>query len=238
MTDLIQTDPCALDPGPADLWAEARFAYQHGATAAEICARFRLGRSAFYARVAREGWRRAGLRRSAEAETEAPPPGPARPAIDLAEDAMARATHAIDHGRLAEARGWTRLAADLRQMALQDSDAKSWNEAQDAALAAYERRTATLARKAREHGLDSVDSPDSSPHESPRLSHDTARGIPLRPDSVDCPREVAESTPPRPLPPAYQRLYELTLRGPDALTPAEYAELEAGLDTLPDLEDP
>ena len=127
-------------------WARARDDYRAGLTAAEVCARHGIGRSAFYARAQAERWRRADLPSNGAAppqEDDFDADRPRASAAGMAEQAHRRLAHALDKGRLREALGWSRLARDLRQLA-EAEEASSWrrlraaqreDEAQTAATA-------------------------------------------------------------------------------------------------------
>lgn len=102
-----------------EVWAAAREAYLSGATASQVCRRFGLGKSTFWARAADEGWRRADQ-------------SPLQPldypsgvlddtfAEDLAGLARSRLAQALAQGRLAETAGWLRVYKTLRDAADQD----------------------------------------------------------------------------------------------------------------------
>jgi hypothetical protein len=172
---------------PTHLWARARAAYQAGETAGAVCARFRIGRSAFFAAAQAGGWRRADQGRDDPAtEDEAPDPvGEALPSIDLAETAMARASAAVMAGRLHEAQGWTRLAGELRRMAADEVGHTAWVRTLSRTMDAEANGRVMADRLA---AADSKpDSPDSS--RTPIFAaidwKDMVIGAGL--DSVDCP---------------------------------------------------
>ena len=115
MSSLSIYDPAA--------WEQAREDYLCGMTAADVCRRHGVSRSQFYAQARAGGWRRAD-------QTATPAPldddAGARPTRELAGDALRRAASALALGRLGEARGWTRLASDLRALAVQETGSDSW----------------------------------------------------------------------------------------------------------------
>jgi hypothetical protein len=120
---------------PLDVWARARAAYEMGDAAAQVCRRLGIGRTAFFAAAKAGGWRRRDQPDAAEAGSgSAEPLGDARPATELAEHAMARASAAILAGQLHEAQGWTRLAQTLRQLAVQDGEQANWRRTLDEAM--------------------------------------------------------------------------------------------------------
>jgi hypothetical protein len=169
-------------PADQSIWAEARIAYLAGATAPEVCTRFGLGRSAFFARASSEGWRRTDMRpRRLDDLDDEEPIGHPRAAIDLVDDAMARATRAIDRGRLREARGWTKLAAELRQLAMQDADRTTWSATIDAYIEGV--GPGVAPRSLEPARL--VERPDGRPAASKAITHCSDRGICEDPDSVD-----------------------------------------------------
>ena len=115
--------PSRSPPGPLRqprspaLWARIRAEYTAGATAAEVCARYRIGRSTLRDRAKAEGWRRADL---PELKPAPLPSGDAAARVeDLTALAWAQAEQAIRAGRLYAARGWARLAKDLLAMSAQ-----------------------------------------------------------------------------------------------------------------------
>ena len=113
-------------------WERAREDYLCGDTAAEVCARYGLSRSQFYAHARTGGWRKAD-QPGAFAQPFAGPPepepddgAPAPPTPDLAAEALRQGARAIAGGRLREAQGWVRLAAQLRTLAMQETHAQTW----------------------------------------------------------------------------------------------------------------
>ena len=88
-----------------ETWERAREDYAAGLSAAAVCDRYDIGRSAFHERARREGWRRADL----------PDPEPLDPAavrkdpLDLADMTYGRAAMAIEGGRALEAHRWLKL---------------------------------------------------------------------------------------------------------------------------------
>lgn len=177
MTDRITTDA----------WARAKIAYLAGETAGGVCARFRIGRSAFFAAAQAGGWLRRdqaagrGAEGGGASETSAPP-GEALPCVDLAEAAMARASDAVMNGRLHEAQGWTRLAAELRRLALEETGQETWREALGH----------TIDQEAHGHYMadrlaDAPDSPDSLRTPDVAVTCRDYSVIRAEPDSVDCP---------------------------------------------------
>ena len=105
-----------------DTWAAARLLYADGATGQEVRERYNLGRTAFYERMKREGWRRRDLEAPDGLEddpVDAAPPETiqGRRAIEVAADCWDLMCRAVDRGRLTEARGWGRLFVDLRRIA-------------------------------------------------------------------------------------------------------------------------
>ncbi len=122
---------------PLEVWAQARVAYEMGDAAAQVCRRLGIGRTAFFAAAKAGGWRRRDQPDAVDAEVG---PGSAevlddaRPATELAEHAMARASAAILAGRLHEAQGWTRLAQTLRHLAVQEGEQANWRRTLDEAM--------------------------------------------------------------------------------------------------------
>lgn len=102
--------------GPPD-WNAIRADYLAGEPASVVCERHAVSLSALRARARFDGWRRAD---QPGAEPEAPPTlderardGRPDPRV-MADTALRRAARAVAEGRLAEARGWTRVARELR----------------------------------------------------------------------------------------------------------------------------
>ena len=121
-------------------WARARDDYRAGLSAAEVCGRHGLARSTFHARAHAERWRRCDLAPSAKpgAPPEADDFDPAaarRPAVEMADLAHRRLSHAVDKGRLREALGWQRLARGLRELAVEEEN-WSWRKLHREAMAA------------------------------------------------------------------------------------------------------
>lgn len=103
---------------PDDTWAAARLLYADGESGEVVRERFNIGRTAFYERMKKEGWRRRDLEAPdglADDPLEAAPTG--RRAIEVAADCWDLMCRAVDRGRLTEARGWGRLYVDLRRIA-------------------------------------------------------------------------------------------------------------------------
>ncbi len=123
MTDLAQTPT---------VWDAARRDYLSGVPVAEICGRYKVGRSAFYTRAQAGGWRRREVFYGPpDYELIEPPdrsPQPARSRQQMACEAMDRADQALRLGRLHEARGWLRLVRELRRMAAEEVGVASWRE--------------------------------------------------------------------------------------------------------------
>ena len=88
-----------------ETWERAREDYAAGLSAAAVCDRYDIGRSAFHERARREGWRRADL----------PDPEPLdlaavrRDPLELADMTYGRAAMAIEGGRALEAHRWLKL---------------------------------------------------------------------------------------------------------------------------------
>ncbi len=102
-----------------ETWAIARQMYADGATASEVMERLGIGRSAFYERARREGWlRRDQIDEPLRDEYDLNPDQLERGAAEMAVEAWACVCRAIDRGRLAEARGWTRVFRELREVAV------------------------------------------------------------------------------------------------------------------------
>jgi hypothetical protein len=169
-----------------DTWSRARAAYLAGDTAGSVCRRFRISRSAFFSAAQTGGWRRADRAsgETEEAEPTPPAPGEALPCVDLAEAAMARASEAVMNGRLHEAQGWTRLAAELRRMAQEETGRSNWSEALGAAIDA-EALGRVVADQLALTSPAKPDSPDS--HRTPEIavSGCNERITGARPDSPD-----------------------------------------------------
>lgn len=97
-----------------EIWDKAREAYLDGVPASQVCRRFGLGKSTFWARAADEGWRR--VDRSPLEPTD-------YPSVvlddifaeDLAGLARGRLAQAVAQGRLAETAGWLRVYKTLRE---------------------------------------------------------------------------------------------------------------------------
>jgi hypothetical protein len=190
-------------------WTRARAAYLAGDTAAEVCRRFGIGRSAFFAAARAGGWRRADAAAALPApDGEATPPVPqeARPCFDLAEAALARASQAVMAGRLHEAQGWTRLVGELRRLSVQETGQPDWAEtvgevgrheeagrriAAHMALEPGAGDSETLDFGASESGASEPGAADSSVDSLrtpiPVLTRCKKRLIVERPDSVDSP---------------------------------------------------
>ncbi len=129
--------PPAYDPGPTDrayaravsrtfrteeVWAAARQLYSYGASGPEVMERYGIGRSAFYERARKEGWRRVDqMEEPLQDEYDRNPAQLRRGAAEMAIEAWAATCRAIDRGRLAEARGWARLHRELREMAVEQA---------------------------------------------------------------------------------------------------------------------
>ncbi|MDP9104007.1 MAG: hypothetical protein M3N05_08395 [Pseudomonadota bacterium] len=137
MSDLTPTSPPAPSPSPS-LWEAARRDYLAGSTAGEICARYGIGRTAFYARAQAGGWRRRDVDHGPpQYDIIEPPdraPQAARSRQAMAADAMDRADQALRLGRLGEVRGWVRVAAELRRMAAEEAGVETWRETLQDAL--------------------------------------------------------------------------------------------------------
>lgn len=178
-------------------WARAKAAYLAGETAGAVCGRFRIGRSAFFAAAQTGGWRRTDRVASADAaDAEPAAPGEALPCVDLAEAAMARASDAVMGGRLYEAQGWTRLAAELRRLALQECGQDSWTETLGHVID-QEAHGHYMADKLAEAAVDQIllsdsgpDSPDSLRTPVSAITHENNTLIAAGPDSVDYPTQT------------------------------------------------
>lgn len=103
-------EPAVYRVRSTETWDLARDAYLSGETAAEVCARFDLGLSAFWDRARRGGWRRS------ERPDPQPLPLDADDDIDfdadygrLAEDALRQLRRAMARGRASAAASWMRL---------------------------------------------------------------------------------------------------------------------------------
>lgn len=103
------------------VWNEARCEYAAGETAEAICERWGLAPSTFFARAAREGWRRCDATepRGPEPTPAAEPPAPPEPAdpAQLAAQALARVGDAVSRNRPGEAGSWMRLHEKLMRAA-------------------------------------------------------------------------------------------------------------------------
>ncbi len=195
-------------------WSRARAAYLAGDTAADVCRRFGIGRSAFFAAARAGGWRRADAAAALPApDGEATPPAPseARPCFDLAEAALARASEAVMAGRLHEARGWTRLVGELRRLSVQETGQQDWADTVGEVSRHEEAGRRIAAHMAPESGTPEPgtseygtpgsgesesgasesgaadSSVDSSRTPIPGITHCSKRLIVSRPDSVDSP---------------------------------------------------
>jgi transposase-like protein len=105
-------------------WLAAGEAYLKGGKVTDICRRYGVSRSQFYVKADALGWRQPD-----EPATDGDLPERARPAVEMADHALAKACAAIDAGKLDEARGWTALAAQLRRMAMEEEGAITWRGA-------------------------------------------------------------------------------------------------------------
>ncbi len=175
-------------------WARAKVAYLAGETAVGICQRLGISRSAFFAAAQAGGWRRAdqatGMETSGDGLT---PPGEALPCVDLAETAMARASDAVMGGRLLEAQGWTRLAGELRRLAMEEAGQDSWTETLGHTID-QEAHGHYMAHKLAE-APDSSDSVDSEWTPISAVTHEDRSPICSEPDSVDYPPQTGLHTP-------------------------------------------
>jgi hypothetical protein len=183
-----------MDSIGTERWARARAAYLAGETAAVVCRRFKLGRSAFFAAAQAGGWRRTDRTVSDHPTGDAPGPvGEALPCIDLAETAMARASDAVMGGRLHEAQCWTRLAGELRRLAREETACDSWTETLGH----------TIDQEAHGHYMadklaETPDSPDSLDSERTPVSavtYETRSPIRAEPDSLDYPPQTGLHAP-------------------------------------------
>ena len=188
MTDRIGTER----------WARAKAAYLAGETAGTVCTHFRIGRSAFFAAAQAGGWRRSDQAAGGDIAEERPaPPGEALPCIDLADAAMARASDAVMGGRLSEAQGWTRLAGELRRLALQETGQESWVDTLGHAIdqeAHGHYMADRLTEQAPRTPDSGPDSPDSSWTPVSAATHENNSDIGAEPDSVDCPAQTGLRT--------------------------------------------
>ena len=103
-----------------EIWSAARQLYAMGATGAEVRERYGLGRSAFYNRARKEGWRRNDELESPPLrdEYDRQPEQLERDAVALALEAWEGVCRAMDRGRTLEARSWMRLYRELREVAV------------------------------------------------------------------------------------------------------------------------
>jgi len=112
----------------AETWAAARADYLAGGSAAEVCERHGLSQSTFRWRARTEGWRRSDQPHGAvfepldSYEMELIDSSLPCNAADMARLAWSNASRAMRDGKLIEARGWSRLHADLVEMARQDAE--------------------------------------------------------------------------------------------------------------------
>lgn len=137
--DLAAPTPAAAPPPREDgLWARVRDDYLAGMSGPEVCERYGVKASTLRYHAQKEGWRRLDQPEPDPpvVEEEEPEDENAEPAAaeDLAKRAWRRATKAVLDGKLQAARGWTRLASELRMLARLESEA--------VAHAEYERRQA------------------------------------------------------------------------------------------------
>lgn len=102
---------------PDEVWAAARMLYAEGESGQVVRERYGIGRTAFYRRMKREGWRRRDAEASDGLVHDPVETGSSRPAIEVAADCWDLMCRAVDRGRLGEARGWGRLYVDLRRIA-------------------------------------------------------------------------------------------------------------------------
>lgn len=134
-----------------EVWAAARMLYAEGESGQVVRERYGIGRTAFYRRMKREGWRR----RDAEAADgllhDPLETGGARRAVDVAADCWDLMCRAVDRGRLNEARGWGRLFVDLRRIARTSTGVLVLEEGPGGADSAFAGETDLL-------GTDSADS--------------------------------------------------------------------------------
>ncbi|MDP3403682.1 MAG: hypothetical protein Q8S03_03260 [Brevundimonas sp.] len=183
---------------PDEVWVEVKDAYLGGASAAECCRRFGVGKSALRARAAREGWRRC--------DQIWVPPAPLEPwdeglkleqevggdldqldFAELAHVAMRRMMRAVLHGDAAAVMRWHRVRGIMDAM---QAEVDAAMEADEAAVFAREnqKQRAAWARKVAEDALDN-DGP--WPPDPPRF-------VPDHPDHPDNPDTVFESGRARP----------------------------------------
>jgi hypothetical protein len=99
----------------------------------EICARYGLGRSAFFARAQAGGWRKRDTAHGPPdydlIEPPDRPPQPARLRQTMAAEAMDRADQALRLGRLNEVKGWLRVVKELRRFTCEEAGVATWREA-------------------------------------------------------------------------------------------------------------
>ncbi len=115
------------------IWDAARRDYLAGSTGTEVCARYGLGRSVFYARAHAGGWRRRDTAHGPPdhdlIEPPDRPPQPARLRQTMAAEAMDRADQALRLGRLNEVKGWLRVVKELRWFTCEEVGVATWREA-------------------------------------------------------------------------------------------------------------
>jgi hypothetical protein len=190
MSDFTPSCPPAPSPSPS-VWEAARRDYLAGSTAGEICARYGLGRTAFYARAQAGGWRRRDVDHGPpQYDIIEPPdraPQAARSRQAMAADAMDRADQALRLGRLGEVRGWVRVAAELRRMAAEEAGVETWRETlQDALEREIDFQAETWAQDGA--ALDEVS--DAEARIDAFIRANGANGADARPDgenaSTDC----------------------------------------------------
>lgn len=110
-----------------DTWAKAREAFLGGMAGREVCERFGLGRSAFWDRARKEGWRRADQpdpETDLDADLDQLDADPFLSPADLAALAWQRAKRAVLRGSLREALGWRRVHRDYLAIAVLDAAAE------------------------------------------------------------------------------------------------------------------
>lgn len=149
---------------PDEVWAEVKDAYLGGASAAECCRRFGVGKSALRARAARERWRRCdqiwvppvalepwdeGLKLEQEVGGNLD----RLDFCDLSNVAISRMMRAVLHGDAAAVMRWHRVRLIMDAM---QAEVDTAMEADEAAVVAQEnqRQRAAWARKVAEDALD------------------------------------------------------------------------------------
>jgi hypothetical protein len=219
-----------------ETWAAVRNAYASGISAPDLCERYAIPRSTFFARAAAEGWRRADQLDAAPLDDLYPVPdddAPLRTAAQLADAAWLGVDRAMARGHAADAERWMRLHRQFRALAAEAArDARrEGDEATDGiiktcdairhAADAGRRETETLI-EAMKAGvpLDQLDALDRDSSPPPR------EAMGRWPEEPEGPRDSAEAgSPPSPASPTLDPLDPST----PALSPLKRSMLEAQL---------